>query len=208
MKFKEACAHSAQFLQSPAFKERVVDEDPLMLKYIPLLVQINKAGLLTNESQAGNEHNNKMYLEMERAYISGLMLESTAAEFIMYMGLYTDKNAVQHTVCGGYDDFKFNLSTPLTVQKNIKTGEIISFTSMPTGLPTITFERYKRELKINKAEKVVFVQCWDPIWKRNAAGRKGLFTEVLKILLMLQGAPTRNTLHPTYTRKHTKKEFN
>ena len=101
MKFKEACAHSVQYLHSDAFKQRVMEEDPKMLKYIPLLVQINKAGFLTNESQAGNEDNNKLYLYMERAYISGFMLESTAAEFIMYMGLYADKNAVQHTVCGG-----------------------------------------------------------------------------------------------------------
>jgi len=55
--------------------------------------------------------------------------------------------------------------------------------------PASVYEQYKKNRKINKAEKVVFVQCWDPIWKRNAAGAKGLFTEVLKILFMLKGRP-------------------
>lgn len=197
MKFKAACDHSALMLQSDAFKERVIEEDELMLKYIPLLVKINNAGFLTNQSQGG--HAEKQNL-MERAFITGFMLESTAAEFIKYMGLYTDKNAAQSIRNDDDGLFKGQLNIPVTVQKLNKT-EIDVFTHLSMGVPTKVFEQYLKQSKINKTEKVVFVVCWDPLWKRNAAGRKGLFTEVLKILLMLKGAPTRNTLHPNYTRK-------
>ena len=161
-----------------------------MLKYIPLLAKINSAGYLTTESQAGHEKKTKTNTTMERAYICGFMLESTAADFIKYMGLYTDKNAGQLIGCGDYDLFKGEFDIPLTATK-LNTGEIQVDTHMAMGLPAFVYEKYRKEAKINKAEKVVFVQCWDPLWKRNAAGTKGLFTEVLKILIMLSGLQTR-----------------
>ena len=162
MKFIKACAHSAEFLQSPAFHERVVEEDDLMLKYIPLLVQINKAGFLTNNSQAGHENYTKNASHiMERAYISGFMLESTAAEFIMYMGLYTDKNAGQLITCGDYDVFKRKLDIPLTVTKR-STGEIENFTHMAMGLPTLVYDQYRKAAKISKTERSCLFNAGTP----------------------------------------------
>lgn len=180
MKFKDALAHSVKKLQSDEFKERVMIEDDSMMKYVPLLVDINRAGFLTNDSQAGNETNYENGVITERAYIHGFMLEKTAKEFIEKMGISTDKNAGQIFAAGGYDDYKFG--TPLTVTKNTSTGEIKYETNLFMGLPTQVYERYLKECKIDKSEKVVYVQCWDPIWKRNAASKKGLFTDVLRVL--------------------------
>jgi hypothetical protein len=53
---------------------------------------------------------------------------------------------------------------------------------MSTALPANVWDFYRKEAHIDKSEKVVYVFCWDPLWNRGAAGAKGLFTEVLKVL--------------------------
>ena len=180
MKFKAALAHKVKEMQSDDFKERDINKDDSMMKHVPLLVDINRAGFLTINSQAGKEMQYENGVITERAYIHGFMLEKTAKEFIEKMGTYTDKNAGQFIAAGGYDDYKFG--TPLTVVKNTSTGKIKYETNLFMGLPTQVYERYLKFCKIDKSEKVVYVQCWDPIWKRNASGKKGLFTDVLRVL--------------------------
>jgi len=192
MKFKDALAHSVNHLTSEAFQARVMSEDPSMMKYVPLLLDINRAGFLTSDSQAGNETKYENGVETERAYLHGFMLEKTAQGFIQTMGISTDKNAGQVMVAGGYDDYKVGI--PLTVSKKNGTGEVKYETNLYMGLPTQVYERYLKECNIDKSEKVVYVQCWDPVWKRNAAGKKGLFTEVLRVLQKQSSGTRRRSL--------------
>jgi hypothetical protein len=83
-----------------SFAEKIKEEDPLMVKYLPLLQKINKAGFLTINSQAGHHSKGKHYQTgkpyelTERAYLIGFMLEKDAAKFIKAMAIQTDKNAI------------------------------------------------------------------------------------------------------------------
>jgi hypothetical protein len=181
MKFKDALKRSTEMLQSPAFERRARGEDPTMLAHVPLLVEINRAGFLTNESQAGRKFRTESGWEVhERAYVTGFMLKPTAEAFIKNMGVYTDKNAVHVAGAGTWDDFPGSLGTPLTVQ--IKGGKVDVHTKLATGIPQSTLDAYLKEAGVNKTEGAVFVVCWDPKWNRGAAGVRGLFTDVLAVL--------------------------
>jgi hypothetical protein len=182
MKFREAQKRAVELFESDAFLERIKEEDSTMLKHLPLLQKINKSGFLTIESQAGNHMkgiskvDGKPYELLERAYITGFMLEKEAIEFIKNMGIYTDKNAVYVPIC---DPTPSSLDIPLTITKK---KEIIVETHMSPAIPKETDEFFKKMVHLHKTEKVVFIFCWDPVWCRVASGKRGLFTEVYGIL--------------------------
>ena len=44
---------------------------------------------------------------------------------------------------------------------------------------------YKKEIKLNKSEKVVLILCYDPKLNRDAKNKDGLFREVLKSLVAI-----------------------
>ncbi len=190
MKFKDAVTYSIEKLSSAEFKERIKDEDATMLKHIPILKEINEHGYITHDSQAGRKHSGNSpssghyYEHHERSYIMGFMLESAAAEFLKWMALHTDKNAVYVPACGDIDT-PAALDVPLTVNVGGKTPDV--FTKMSTVLPTRIWDFYRKEAHINKSEKIVYIFCWDPLWNRAASGAKGLFTEVLKGLKAVKG---------------------
>jgi hypothetical protein len=190
MKFKDAMAYSIENLSSPEFKERVKEEDATMLKHIPILKEINALGYITHDSQAGRKHsgnspsNGRYYEYHERAYIMGFMLESVATQFIQKMGLETDKNAVYVHPTDDYDS-PVGMGVPLTVDVG---GNLPSVdTSMHSVIGIETWEMYRKDARINKTEKIVYVFCWDPLWNRAASGAKGLFTEVLNVLKTVKG---------------------
>jgi uncharacterized protein YbaA (DUF1428 family) len=108
----------------------------------------------------------------------GFMLETKAPEFIKNMGLKTDKNAVFVPVCS--DDI--NLTSALYIPLNItKSGGAVRVdTHFSSALPKSAFDSFKKQVKLSKSEKVVFIFCWDSEW-----GRKGLFKDVLRILRSL-----------------------
>jgi hypothetical protein len=56
---------------------------------------------------------------------------------------------------------------------------------MSTALPNGVFESYKKFLKINKSEKVVYLFCWDTQWNRLASNNNGLFKDMIKVLSKL-----------------------
>ncbi len=188
MKFQEAKAAAVKMLSSPEFKQRVIEEDETMLKHFDIIKKINSSGFLTIESQAGNKKTGtnpdtkKRYEIIERAYISGFMLESEAADFIKNMGIHTDKNAVYIAGCADDVYLPSALDTPLTIQKSGRKWEVATHGTMT--LPNYVWEMYRKQLHINKSEKIVHIFCWDSKWVRNASGPAGLFTDVLKILKM------------------------
>jgi len=183
MKFNEAKAHAVALFNSAEFKERVNEEDATMLRQLAILQEINRHGFITVNSQAGAKtkgkhyETGKPYENMERAYLMGFMLETKAPEFIKNMGLKTDKNAVFVPVCS--DDIKLPsaLDIPLTMTKSGFPKEIRIDTHFSSALPKSTFESFRKQAKLNKSEKVVFIFCWDSEW-----GRQGLFKDVLRVL--------------------------
>jgi len=186
MKFKEARDAAVAMFSDASFAEKIKEEDPLMVKYIPLLQKINKAGFLTTNSQAGHmskgKHfqTGKPYEMMERAYLQGFMMEADAAKFIKAMSIHTDKNAIFVPVGVSFDDIPSEFDIPLTITKT--NSEIKVETHMSAALPRDLSDFFKKLVHLNKSEKVVFLSCWDTRWGRNAAGKQGLFTEVLKHL--------------------------
>jgi hypothetical protein len=189
MKFKEALKKSVELFDSKEFIELRREEDPTMIKHLPLLQKINKLGFLTENSQAGRFSKGKHYKDglpyeiHERAYVSGFMLETKAVEFIKHFNLYTDKNVAFVPVCSDTIHLPASLDIPVTYSIHKKITSID--THMSTALPNSLFEWYKKFLKINKSEKVVYLFCWDTKWDRLASKENGLFKDIIKTLSKL-----------------------
>ena len=181
MKFNEAKAQAVALFNSAEFKERVNEEDATMLRQLATLQEINRNGFITVNSQAGakakgkHHETGKAYENIERAYLMGFMLETKAPEFIKNMGLKTDKNAVFVPVCSDDINLPSVLDIPLTITKSAGTTKVD--THFSSALPKSAFDSFKKQVKLSKSEKVVFIFCWDSEW-----GRKGLFKDVLRIL--------------------------
>ena len=186
MKFKEALQKSVQTLTSPEFLQRVKEEDERMVKHLPLLQEINKAGFLTVNSQGGHKQSGKSVLDgkyyelSERAYLIGFLLEEKAAAFLKKLSLTTDKNGIYVPFCEDSVSIPSKLDIPLTITK--KEGETTIETHSSVVLPKSVWNSYRKQAHINKSEKIVFVLCWDTKWNRNASNPSGLFKDVLKIL--------------------------
>lgn len=187
MKFNDAKKRALKMFDSAEFKKRIEDEDNTMLKQLAILRQINSLGFLTLESQAGKKEkgaksifDGKPFEIRERAYISGFMREDDAVKFIKNMGIYTDKNAVYVPICS--DDIKIpsNLDIPLTITINKEGTQVSTHTSM--ALPKMAGDFFRKQLKLDKSEKIVYIFCWDSKWLRLASGKDGLFTDIVKIL--------------------------
>ena len=184
MKFNEAKAQAVALFNSAEFKERVNEEDATMLRQLATLQEINRNGFITVNSQAGakakgkHHETGKAYENIERAYLMGFMLETKAPEFIKNMGLKTDKNAVFVPVCSDDINLPSALDIPLTITKSAGTTKVD--THFSSALPKSAFDSFKKQVKLSKSEKVVFIFCWDSEW-----GRKGLFKDVLRILRSL-----------------------
>ena len=184
MKFNEAKAHAVALFNSSEFKERVNEEDATMLRQLATLQEINRNGFITVNSQAGakakgkHHETGKAYENIERAYLMGFMPETKAPEFIKNMGLKTDKNAVFVPVCSDDINLPSALDIPLTITTSAGTTKVD--THFSSALPKSAFDSFKKQVKLSKSEKVVFIFCWDSEW-----GRKGLFKDVLRILRSL-----------------------
>lgn len=188
MKFNDALDHSIKMFSSSSFIQRIKDEDDKMLQHLNILKKINNLGYLTTESQAGLKrkglrNDNKHYEIFERAYLTGFMLEKNAIEFIKKMSIYTDKNTMFVPYCNNNVYVPGNLDIPLTISRINK--EITVETHTSAVLPEYVWDMYRKQAHINKSEKIVFIICWDSKWNRNASGRDGLFTDIVRILRKL-----------------------
>ena len=190
MKFVEAQAKAVSMFSAPGFIKDIRQEDPTMVKHLSLLKTMNQCGYITTNSQAGNKTvgkksaiDGKPFEIIERAYITGFMLEVNAIQFIKNLGIFTDKNAVFVPYCSDDIHLPASLDVPLTITK---TGDITKVvTHMSTTYPESYWHQQRKEAKINKSEKIVYIFCWDTKWNRNASSATGLFTDVIKILKSL-----------------------
>ncbi len=203
MKFDDARKEMIKYLSSDEFKER--EDAETTIPAIQILKEINKAGLLTTNSQTGedekgfNKETKRYYHIVERAYIDGFMKRERALKVIEYLNAYTDKiayfiyvnpdPAFQKLFYEG--DVKAVPSIPVTVSgsssksnKDIK--QLFSATTMPTTLPQSTADFYKKNAKLNKSEDVLWLTFIDPEYGRNALKKDGLFTVVLDALKQIK----------------------
>ena len=188
MKFQDAIFYAVKKFTSVEFIKRIKEEDESMIKHLNVLKNINNHGYITIESQAGKQIRGQSkidgtpYIINERAYILGFMLESTAHQFIKNIALYTDKNAIFIPFCEDNIYIPKNLDIPLTTTE--QNGKINVNTHASSALPYSVWESYRKSLKINKTEKIVFIFCWDSKWNRNASTSSGLFNNIEKIIKM------------------------
>jgi hypothetical protein len=173
MKFEDVKTHRIKMFDTPEFIKRIKDEDILMLKYLPILKKINLYDFITIESQSGVRKN-------EKSYVIGFIQESKAENFIKNLSINSDKNClIIYTVDDKFDiPAKFDI--PLTIEK--KNNEIKVVTHTSTIIPKSLLDMYKKEIKINKSEKVVLLLCFDPKFNRDAKNKDGLFIDVIKSL--------------------------
>jgi len=181
MKFKEAIKRAVDIFENDrTFFDRINEEDPTMVKQLPILKEINRLGFLTNNSQAGLKRKGKGYEIHERAYVGGFMKEKEAATFIKKMALHTDKNAIFVPMCSDAAIIPADLDIPLTTSK--EKGVITVVTHMSAAIPQNVEDMFRKMVKLNKSEKVVYILCWDPEFNRLASGKNGLFRDVLHCL--------------------------
>lgn len=171
MKFAAALERALDRLSDPSFLLRIREEDPRMIRQLPILRSMNAAGFLTTNSQAaaGGDHR-------ERAFVVGFMREAAAAVFIRDMGVLTDKVAVYVPVCPDDTHLPSSLDVPVTM------SALRVHTHLSPALPREVWEQFRREARLDASERVVFVTCWDPVWGRPASSRRGLFTEIVRVL--------------------------
>ena len=185
MKFEEVKKNRIKMFDSPEFLQRIKDEDPRMKKYLGILKKINMNGFITLESQAGlyqkivnDDGDNVTY--SEKSYITGFMEESKVIKFMNYISLSTDKIClIIHTV-----DNEFKIPSKYDIPLTIRTKDNISNinTHTSTIIPQRIIDMYKKEIKINKSEKIIHILCYDPRFNRDAKNDNGLFTEILTAL--------------------------
>ena len=176
MKFEQVKENRIKMFDTPEFIERIKDEDERMLKYLNILKEINFYGFITLESQAGQTKKTKNYVYNEKAYIIGFIEESKAEKFIKHLSLNTDKVAFLIYVVDNSYNIPARFDLPLTTEND----KIV--THMSTIIPRSVFDMYRKEIKINKSEKIVLIECLDPIFNRDAKKKDGLFVDVLKTL--------------------------
>jgi hypothetical protein len=180
MKFEDVKTDRIKMFDSQQFLERIKDEDIRMLKYLPLLKKMNEYSFITIESQAGVGKKYKTHIMSEKSYIIGFIQESKAENFIKHLSINSDKNClIIYNVDDNFDiPAKFDI--PLTIEK--KNNEIKVVTHTSTVLPQNWYDMYKKEIRINKSEKVILLLCFDPKFNRDAKNKDGLFIDVIKSL--------------------------
>jgi hypothetical protein len=187
LQFVDAQSKAISRFSSPIFIKNIQEEDPTMIKNLKFVKTMNKFGYITTNSQAGNKLLGKKsvidgnpYEIIERAYITGFMLEKDAIKFIKNLSVKTDKNAIFISYSNNNIYLPSLLDIPLTIVKKKSKIEII--THMSTTFPINIWDIERKQAKLNKSEKIVYIFCYDTKWNRSGSSKTGLFTDVIKIL--------------------------
>ena len=180
MKFEDVKTDRIKMLDTPEFLQRIKDEDVRMLKYLSLLKKMNEFGFITIESQAGVGKKYKTHIMSEKSYVIGFIEESKADKFIKHLSLNSDKNCLIIYIVDNNFNIPAKFDIPLTIEKKNNDIKVVTHTS--TIIPKSLLDMYKKEIKINKSEKVVLIFCFDPKFNRDAKNKDGLFIDVIKSL--------------------------
>ena len=196
MKFADAQKKMIEYLSSDEFTSR--EDAETTVSSVPILKRIVRGGFLTDNSQEGlimngfNPDSKRYYHIEERAYVTGFLKSEKALALVAWINSYTDKVAfvIDSDPSKAYDtlffegDTKLVPSIPVTVEGSSPTkGKITKLepaTTLTTRLPEKVVEFQKKNVHINKAEKVFYVAVFDPKYGRKAAGVGGLYADILK----------------------------
>jgi hypothetical protein len=177
MKFEDAIKHSVNYLKSKEFTER--EDTATTLPTINKLIELNKAGCITYDSQAGitNKYNT------ERAYIAGFMLREHAEKLMQCIMMNTDIIFFIVASCDDADWMNnpiYNKAAriPLTLATQSKKVE----TTMTTIMPLSIIDSERKQLKINKTRDLVPIFCFDSKWGRHTLSKYGLLNQLLHCL--------------------------
>ncbi len=196
MKFEDAKKRMVKYLTSEEFKTREDAENTQ--DSVPILIKIIQHGFITDNSQEGSISNGynldtKMYYHIEeRAYVTGFMKQEKARAFVEWINSYTDKVALiihsepskEFETLFYEGDVKAIPSIPVTIQGSSKTKGAITalhpFSKLSTILPTKIVDFERKQVHINKSERVEYVQVFDPKYGRKATSKQGLYADILK----------------------------
>lgn len=198
MKFEEAIKHSIEYLKSSEFRDR--EDAQTTIKSLPILIKINSDGFLTDNSQEGMiikgyNPDTKTYYEIkERSYITGFLKKEQGHALIHWINMNTEMTAFE--VLNEPTDFFENLymkdsiqyipNIIVTASRSSKVKEELSKvafsknTQLIVALPEIIMNNLKKQLKIDKSEKTIYINIFDAKYGRRASSKDGLFHAVLK----------------------------
>lgn len=192
MRFSTAQKKSIIYLQSDEFKSREDSGDTL--SSIPVLIEINNLGLITDQSQEGtiskgyNPDTKRYYRIEERAFVGGCMKEEKAYKFVRKINETSDKIAfvVRADSSKEYKkvwDSGDIPSIPVTVQGSSEKSqasikELQAFTIIPLAMPPEVFGKPYTEI----SEKIQEVIVIDPVYGRKATSTKGIYKDVIRTL--------------------------
>lgn len=196
MKFEDAQKKMIAYLSSDEFKTR--EDAESTLKSIPILKKIIQKGFITDNSQEGlildgqNPDTKRQYHIEERAQVTGFLKTEVAYKFVTWLNTQTDKVAqiIEEESSKEFEtlfqegDTKLVPSIPVTVSgsataKN-KIKELDPDTTLPSRLPSSVVQFQKKNVSLNKSEKVLQIATFDPKQGRNASGPNGLQSDILK----------------------------
>lgn len=186
MKFAEAQKKAIDYLKSDEFQQREDANDTV--KSVGVLIEIIKAGFLTENSQEGsiqkglNKETGKYYEIRERAYLTGFMKKKEAYAFLDKINTNSDKVAFEVISGEDYSDGRIVVTVSRSGKHLPLTSDFEGFTSLRTELPSETIDFLKKQSHINKSEAVVYIACFDPEYGRQAGSKKGLYSTVLENL--------------------------
>jgi len=177
MKFKEVQKNIISYLSSEEFKSR----EDAQTTNTDLLIEINKLGFITENSQEGviqkgyNKETKLSYEIHERAYVTGFMLKDKALDFVNKIN---NSNKVAFIVSECSDEKYIYVS----ISKNSKTNEFKGDTKLYTSLSSEIINAIKKDMKLNKSENIEFICCFDPVYGRKASSKYGLYKTIIDSL--------------------------
>ncbi len=180
MKFQDSIKKAIKYLNSEEFKSREDAQDTI--KSLPLILNINKLGFITNDSQEGIIDN----FVKERAYVTGFIERDNARKLLKYISLYTDKIFY---IVGTYSDNKWITNPqyakeegiPLTISNTDSSkNEPIIHTTMSVVMPLSIINNEKKKFKLNRSNFIACVCAYDPKWGRLASSKDGLWNDIIE----------------------------
>lgn len=201
MKFEKGQLVVMKYLTSDKFKHR--DDTESTLTSIPKLLEINKAGFITVNSQEGiikegfDEKDDMFYELKERAYVEGFMKRKHGIEFIDKMNMNTNKVAYELRKTGDGKSWEFDSRIVVTIYREGPQLPLSAPFEYETCLhPSSAFlafsfgddyyKTYEEEGEEenpggidNENDDVIKVVCFDPQYGRQAGGLNGLYQSIL-----------------------------
>jgi hypothetical protein len=177
--FAAAAAAAADFIARGGLRADAGDSQ-VAAEAWPALAAINRAGLLTFDSQGGADSAH----ERQRAYVDGFLPAARAQAFVDAVNQHSDKVALLLRPVGA--EWR-DSHVVVTVARD---GRPQSF--LPLYMDDGTYAMNRRTAGLAPDDPALLVAAFDPVWGRRAAGRGGLFKDVLAALRRVALTPARS----------------